>query len=120
MSAVTLLSYAGCSTCAKALAWLRMRGVEVHVRAIVDVPPTRGELATWVPLSGRTLRQWLNIGGLSCRALGKERVAAASDADLVAMLCGDGKLVRRPVLVGRQQVMVGFERKAYEQAFPRT
>lgn len=112
-----LLSYSGCSTCSKAAAWLRGRGVQIELRAIVEFPPTKAELAVWVPRSGRTLRQWLNTSGLSYRALGKERIASASDADIAALLAIDGKLVKRPVLVSDSAVIVGFDVAAYERAF---
>lgn len=107
------LSYAGCSTCKKALAWLRARGIEPVVRPIVEQPPTASELADWIPKSNKPVRKWLNTGGLSYRALGKAKVDAASDADLTQWLSADGKLVKRPVLVMPDAVLVGFDEAAY-------
>ena len=109
-----VLSYSGCQTCKKALAWLAKHGVEADVRPIVDVPPTAEELSSWIPKSGKPVRKWLNTSGQSYRALGKEKVDAASDADLVAWLAADGKLVKRPVLVDGGKVLVGFKPEAYE------
>lgn len=120
MITVTMLRYAGCSTCTKALAWLRAQSVQIVVREIVEFPPTAAELEAWVPRSGRTLRQWLNTSGLSYRALGKERITAATDAELVAMLASDGKLVKRPVLLVDSQVVVGFDVRAYERVLAKT
>jgi arsenate reductase len=108
-----VLSYAGCQTCKKALAWLAERGVAVDVRPIVDEPPTPAELAAWIPRSGRSVRKWLNTSGQSYRALGKAAVDALSDAELAAQLSRDGKLVKRPVLVAGEQVLVGFDEAAY-------
>jgi arsenate reductase len=108
-----ILSYSGCSTCKRALRWLAERGIDVDVRPIVERPPTAEELATWVPSSGRPIRKWLNTSGQSYRALGKAKVAAASDADLADWLTRDGKLVKRPVLVDDEGVIVGFDEAAY-------
>ncbi len=109
-----ILSYAGCGTCKKALAFLSSRGVAVTVRPIVDEPPTPAELAAWIPKSGRDVRKWLNTSGQSYRALGKAAIDAMSDAELIAQLCEDGKLVKRPVLVTKKRVLVGFDAASYE------
>lgn len=111
--ATLVLSYAGCSTCKKALAWLKANGVAHTVRPIVDEPPTPAELAKWIPASGKPVRKWLNTSGQSYRAIGKEKVDAASEAELVSWLAKDGKLVKRPVLVSGATVLVGFDEEAY-------
>jgi arsenate reductase (glutaredoxin) len=114
-----MLSYAGCSTCNKALAWLRARGIDVAVRPIVERPPTESELARWIPASGRPAKKWLNTSGQSYRALtqrlGKDVVTSASEADIRGWLARDGKLVKRPVLVWGDTVLVGFDESAYAQ-----
>jgi len=114
-----VLSYAGCSTCVKALRWLEARGVRARVRAIVEAPPTVGELQAWIPKSGKPVRKWLNTSGLSYRALDKAAVAEADEATLVAWLAADGKLVKRPVVVLPDLVLVGFDEAQYDAAFPR-
>ncbi|MEO6952910.1 MAG: arsenate reductase family protein [Polyangia bacterium] len=114
---VTVLSYAGCSTCKKALRWLADNDVQPTVRPIVDEPPTRAELKIWIPESGLPIRRWLNTSGLSYRALGKAAVDAMTDAQLVDALAKDGKLVRRPVLVRGDRVLVGFDEEAYADVF---
>jgi len=112
-----VLAYAGCTTCKKALAWLRDRGVAFATRPIVDEPPTIAELDAWIPKSGVPVRKWLNTSGQSYRALGKDKVDAASDADLRRWLAADGKLVKRPVLVAGSRVVVGFRPDDYEAIF---
>ena len=114
-----VLSYAGCSTCTKALKWLREHDVAVVVRPIVDEPPTAAELATWIPKSEKSVRKWLNTSGLSYRALDRERVAAAKDDEIVKWLTKDGKLVKRPVVVAGKHVLVGFDAAAYTAVFAR-
>ncbi|MBM4357313.1 MAG: Spx/MgsR family RNA polymerase-binding regulatory protein [Deltaproteobacteria bacterium] len=114
---VLVLSYAACGTCKKALRWLEARGIPATVRPIVTEPPTAAELAAWIPISGKPVRKWLNTSGQSYRALGKASVDARSDAELVTMLARDGKLVKRPVVVGGDAVLVGFDEAAYEATF---
>ena len=113
----TILSYAGCGTCKKALKWLADHDVAVTVRPIVDEPPTTAELKKWIPRSGLPVRKWMNTSGQSYRAIGKERVAAADDATLMAWLAADGKLVKRPVLVHGDRVLVGFRAEQYAALF---
>ncbi|RKH67024.1 arsenate reductase family protein [Corallococcus aberystwythensis] len=114
---ILVLAYSGCDTCKKALKWLEARGVSYKTRPIVDQPPDMAELRQWIPRSGVSVRKWLNTSGQSYRALGKEKVDAASDAELVEWLTKDGKLVKRPVLVTKDRVMVGFKPEAYEALF---
>lgn len=117
---VTLYSYGGCSTCKKALAWLKNEGVEPKVVPIVEQPPTARELKRLMKLSGLPLTKWFNTSGQSYRALiakrGKESVAALSEAEAVELLAADGKLIKRPVLVHGERVLVGFRPEAYAAA----
>lgn len=115
---VLVLAYSGCSTCKKALAWLNAKKIAHDVRPIVDEPPKARELAVWIPASGKPVRKWLNTSGQSYRALGKAKVDAANDADLVRWLAADGKLVKRPVLVRGETVLVGFSPEAWEEGLP--
>lgn len=117
MSTILVLSYAGCGTCKKALSWLKSHGVSATVRPIVDEPPTSAELKKWIPASGKPVRKWLNTSGQSYRAMNKEEVAAATDAQLIKWLSEDGKLVKRPVLINKNAVLVGFDETAYAALF---
>jgi len=112
-----VLSYAGCSTCTKARKWLAAHGVAADVRAIVDQPPTAAELKSWIPKSGKPVRKWLNTSGQSYRALDKAVVTAAKDDEIVRWLTKDGKIVKRPVLVSGEHVLVGFDEAAYAEVF---
>lgn len=112
-----VLSYAGCSTCKKALSWLAARGVRAEVRPIVESPPTAEELAEWIPKSGRPIRKWVNTSGQSYRAIGKAKVDAAKDEEILRWLTQDGKLVKRPVVVSGRRVLVGFDEAQYEGLF---
>ncbi|XXF77938.1 Spx/MgsR family RNA polymerase-binding regulatory protein [Myxococcaceae bacterium GXIMD 01537] len=115
---VLVLGYAGCGTCKKAWKWLDARGVAYRSRPIVEAPPSVEELRRWVERAGVPVRKWLNTSGQSYRALGKAKVDAASEAQLLEWLAADGKLVKRPVLVTRDAVVVGFQPERYEALFP--
>ncbi len=109
------LHYPTCSTCKKARAWLRDNAIAVTERQIVDTPPSKAELAKWIPASGLPVRKWLNTSGQSYRAMGKAKVDKMSDAELIDALSRDGKLVKRPVLVDGGRVFVGFDPEKYEK-----
>jgi arsenate reductase (glutaredoxin) len=117
MNTPLMLSYSGCGTCKKALKWLAERGVHVTVRPIVEQAPTQAELARWIPASGLPVRKWLNTSGQSYRAIGKETIDAADDATIARWLSEDGKLVKRPVLVVGDRVLVGFREEQYAELF---
>lgn len=112
-----ILSYSGCSTCKRALKWLAAKGVEADVRAIVEQPPTKAELDQWIVKSGKPVKKWLNTSGLSYRALGKEKLDAASETEVKRLLAADGKLVKRPVLVMGDTVLVGFKEDEWSAVF---
>ena len=117
-TAPLVLAYDGCDTCKKALKWLDAHGVKPTVRAIVAQPPTAGELARWIPASGKPVRKWLNTSGQSFKAKGGKGVFdAATDAEITQWLAADGKLVKRPVLVLGERVLVGFSEDEYAGLF---
>jgi arsenate reductase len=113
---VLVLAYAGCTTCKNAIRWLTERKIPHRVRPIVEEPPTAKELSAWIPASGLPVRRWLNTSGQSYRAIGKDAIDAASDADLEKRMTADGKLVKRPVLARSGVVLVGFKPEAWSEA----
>jgi arsenate reductase len=114
---VTFFEYAACSTCRKAKKWLDAHGVAYQSVPIVEKPPSAGELAKLVAKSKLPVQKWFNTSGQSYRALvervGKEGLAKLADAEKLKLLAGDGKMIKRPVLVAREQVLVGFDESAY-------
>jgi arsenate reductase len=112
---IEVYQYDKCSTCRKALNWLRARGEELRVHDIVTSPPSRARLAELVARSGLPVRRWLNTSGQSYRQPGfKEKIAEMSDAQVLDALSADGKLIKRPVVVSGDVVLVGFDEAAYE------
>lgn len=119
---VRVYAYAACGTCKKALRWLDARGVTYETIPIVERPPSAAELTKLVAASGKPPRKWLNTSGGSYRALvesrGKAAVEALSDAALLALLAADGKMIKRPVVIAGEDVLVGFDEDAYGRVFP--
>lgn len=103
-----LYSYPACGTCRKALAWLRERGLEHELIDITRQPPAPAELAAALAQLGR--KRLFNTSGQSYRALGAATVQAMSDAEALAALAADGKLIKRPFLVlADGRTLTGFQ-----------
>lgn len=111
------LCYPGCSTCAKAKAFLAAKQLDVTFRNIKTQPPTLAELQSWYAKSGLPLARFFNTSGGQYRALGlKETLPGLSEAQQLALLAADGMLVRRPILVQGDTVLVGFRPDEWGQA----
>lgn len=117
---VLFVEYPKCSTCKKAKAWLDAHGVAYVDRHIVEDNPTAAELAAWRERSGLPLRRFFNTSGMKYRELGVKAQldAGMSDEDAYALLATDGMLVKRPVLVLDDTVLVGFREAEWEAALP--
>ena len=109
--------YPGCSTCRKALAYLRGKGIAHDAIDIVLTPPDRATLRDAWQRSGLPLRKFFNTSGQSYRLGGfGERIAAMSDDEQLDALAADGKLIKRPLVVTADRVLVGFAPEAWAEA----
>lgn len=109
--------YPKCTTCQKAKKYLDDRGAAYVLRDIKLENPTREELACWQERSGLPLRKFFNTSGLQYRALAlKDRLPNMSDEEMLNLLAADGMLVKRPLLVMNDLVLVGFKEKEWEAA----
>ncbi len=112
-----IYEYPKCSTCRKALTFLRERGLATESRDITTGPPPRAELERLYRLSGLPLRRWFNTSGESYKAGAfSERLPTLSEAQALDALAADGKLIKRPVLVRGDTVLVGFDEAAWTAA----
>lgn len=111
MADVLFVEYPKCSTCKKARAWLDAHGVSYDDRHIVEDNPTAQELARWQGESGLPVRRFFNTSGQKYRALGVKAMldAGMSDQEAFDLLATDGMLVKRPIVVGPDFVLVGFK-----------
>lgn len=115
---VLFIEYPKCSTCRKAKKWLDEHGIDYTDRHIVEDNPTAEELAAWQERSGLPVRRFFNTSGMRYRELGiKAKLdAGMSDEDAFALLATDGMLVKRPLVIADDVVLVGFREPAWEQA----
>lgn len=112
--------YPNCSTCRKAEAWLRERQIPFTVRHIVEERPTAEEIASWRSLGNLPLKRFFNTSGMLYRSLGlKERLPSMSEEEQLALLASDGMLIKRPILVLDDTVLVGFRPAEWEAALAR-
>jgi len=112
------LEYPKCSTCRKAKQWLEEREVEFTDRNIREENPTRKELEQWVRRSGLPLKRFFNTSGLLYKELHlKERLAQMTEEEQLDLLASDGMLVRRPLLITEDWILIGFRKEEWEKAF---
>ncbi|MEI9949844.1 MAG: Spx/MgsR family RNA polymerase-binding regulatory protein [Pseudomonadota bacterium] len=114
MSKVSVYHYPQCGTCKKALKWLAGHDVAVDLIDIVKHPPSKRELREALASTNLPLKKLFNTSGVSYRE-GKfgERLATMSEAEALDALAADGKLIKRPLLLGKGFALVGFDEAAY-------
>ena len=112
------ICYPKCSTCKKAQAWLDAKGLTYELRDIKEDKPSREELVEWYQKSGLPLKRFFNTSGLQYKALGlKDKLSAMSEEEQLDLLATDGMLVKRPIAVGEDFVLVGFKEAEWIEVF---
>ena len=107
--------YPPCSTCQKAKKWLDGHGIAYEARHIKPQNPSAEELRAWQARSGLPLKRFFNTSGQRYRDLAlKEKLPAMPQDEQLALLATDGVLVKRPVLVDEDFVLVGFRPAEWE------
>ena len=107
---MTFLCYPKCTTCKKAQAWLTEQGVSFEVRDIKLDNPSAEELKLWHSRSGLPLKKFFNTSGLQYKALQlKDKLPSMTEDEQFALLATDGMLVKRPMLITDDRVLVGFK-----------
>ena len=113
---MTFICYPKCTTCQKAQKWLDEQGVAYTLRHIKEDKPSYEELAAWHAKSGLPLRKFFNTSGLLYKSLAlKDKLPAMSEEEMLHLLATDGMLVKRPLLVGADFVLVGFKEADWKE-----
>jgi len=111
------ICYPKCTTCQKAKKWLDDNNVKYELRNIKDSSPTLVELTEWYRQSGLPLKKFFNTSGLLYKSLGlKEKLPSMSEDEMLSLLSTDGMLVKRPLLVSEDFVIVGFREPEWSSA----
>lgn len=109
------LNYPKCSTCVKARKWLEENGIEFDARHIVENNPTKDELKKCLESSGLPIKKFFNTSGILYREMNlKEKVAENNEEELLEILSTNGMLVKRPLIIGDDKVLIGFKEKDWE------
>ena len=110
------IEYPPCTTCKKAKKWLTNHELDFAARHIKEEKPTAEELDGWQKKSGLELKRFFNTSGMLYRELGlKDRLPAMSREEQLALLASDGMLVKRPLLVSDDLVLLGFKEAQWEE-----
>lgn len=108
--------YPKCTTCQKARKYLDECGVSYSMRDIKAERPNRDELAAWQAESGLPLKRFFNTSGQQYRALElKDKLPGMSEEQMLDLLASDGMLVKRPLLIAEEAVLVGFKEKEWDE-----
>lgn len=110
MKKILFLQYPKCSTCQKAAKWLKENNIDVESRHIVENNPTVEELTSWIERSKLPVNKFFNTSGNVYKEQNlKEKVKTESKEELIKILATNGMVVKRPLVIGDDFVLIGFK-----------
>ena len=113
---MTFVCYPKCTTCQKAKKWLDENGISYELRDIKTENPSAQELEQWYRRSGLPLKKFFNTSGLLYKSMAlKDKLPGMTEEEMLHLLAADGMLVKRPLLVGEETVLVGFKEAEWAQ-----
>ena len=113
---IKFYGYSKWSSVRKAKAWLEENNLEFENIEIVKNPPSKEELKEMYEISGYELKKFFNTSGVKYRELGlKEVLKTATEEEMLELLASDGKLIKRPLLVTENKVLIGFKENEYKE-----
>ena len=111
---IKFICYPKCTTCQKAKKWLDDNKIEYELRDIKENNPTMEELTAWYKQSGLPLKKFFNTSGLLYKSMElKDKLPTMSEEEQLKLLASDGMLVKRPLVIGEDFVLVGFKESEY-------
>ena len=115
---MNFVCYPKCTTCQKAKKWLDEKGIKYELRDIKENNPSYDELKKWYKASGQPLKKFFNTSGLLYKSMElKNKLPNMSEEEQLKILATDGMLVKRPLLIKDNTVLIGFKEKDYEELF---
>ena len=116
MKPILFLHYPKCGTCRKAAKWLKENNIPVESRDISVENPSKKELSEWIKKSGLSISRFFNTSGRIYKEENlKEKVKSASESELVDILASNGMVVKRPLIVSKDLVLVGFNEDEWSE-----
>ena len=116
-STMLFVCYPKCTTCQRAKKWLEDHDLEFDLRDIKEDNPSVEELKAWHEKSNLPLKRFFNTSGMAYRAQKlKDKLPEMTEAEQYELLATDGMLVKRPILVTDELVLVGFKEAEWEKA----
>jgi arsenate reductase len=113
---IDFICHPKCTTCQKAQKWLDAQGIQYTIRDIKTENPNRDELQEWLDASGLPIKRFFNTGGLQYKALClKDKLPSMNEDECLKLLATDGMLVKRPLLIWDNAVLVGFKESKWEE-----
>ena len=111
-----VLVYRKCSTCMKALKWLEDNNIEFTERPMKEENPSNEELKLWYEKSGLPLKKFFNTSGLLYKDMKlKDKLPTMTEEEQLQLLASDGMLVKRPLVVGDDYVLIGFKEAEWSE-----
>ena len=113
---IKFICYPKCTTCQKAKKWLDDHKIEYEMRDIKLKNPSRDELNEWYQKSGLPLKKFFNTSGLLYKSMDlKNKLPEMTETELLNLLATDGMLIKRPLLICDDFILVGFKEDEYEK-----
>ena len=113
---IKFICYPKCTTCQKAKKWLDDNKIEYELRDIKEENPTLEELTAWYKQSGLPLKKFFNTSGLLYKSMElKDKLPTMTEEDQLKLLATDGMLVKRPLVIGEDFVLVGFKESEWSE-----
>lgn len=114
---ITVLCYPKCGTCRKAEQWLKDNNIAYNYRPIKEDNPNVDELKTWLNISRLSISKFFNTSGLLYKSENmKEKVKVLPEDELLKILASDGMMVKRPIVLKDNTVLVGFKEEEWRKA----
>ncbi|WP_346940060.1 arsenate reductase family protein [uncultured Clostridium sp.] len=113
---ILFIQYPKCTTCIRAKKFLVENNIDFEDRHIVENNPTKEELALWLEQSGLEIKKFFNTSGKLYKEMSlKDKIKDMSKEEAIELLSTNGMLVKRPILIDGDKVLVGFKEDNYRE-----
>lgn len=112
---MVFINYPKCTTCKNAKNWLDENNIEYEERHIKENNPTYNELKEWYKKSNLPLKRFFNTSGMLYKSMNlKDKLPTMTEEEQLMLLASDGMLVRRPLLIDGDNILIGFKQPQWK------